>query len=296
MHTDTTPTTGACPACHRRDPEIGLVCEPCRVWLPAALRGINERYGQLPHVLVPGARPTEHVTGSTDPAAPLNLDAEDLLTRVVRDGGIPIDSTPDTITRVAVLTRVIAPWWQPIGRKRWRRYDVEELHRRYTDVPGGDQIGHLPTAQVLDSWVRSWIDARAYGEHRPTPTVPVLTAWLIDRLDWACDHYPAMDDFAASVRSTRGTLMAVLGEFDPPPVPCDGVECERCDKRLLVRATDGSGDVTCENPDCRKVYRPQEYADWTRRLAGHERSTRDPRQIAELLRRRDPLIDADTTS
>lgn len=288
---------GACPACRRRDPGYGLVCEPCRDWLPVALSTINTKYGDLPSVLVPGDNPDQKVTGSRDPAAPLNLDAEDLLTRVTRLGGIPVDVTRDTMTPattlelVKVLMARFEPsetdhsWWEMNIFERRPLVDSEGLP---VLQPARDQVGYLPVAQVLDAWARHWVIVRDMREHRPTPTVPTLTRWLADRLPWACDHYDAIGDFAASVRTIRGNLMAVLGEFDTPPQHCDGIPCNRCDRKELFFADDGSGDVICRNQNCLKVFRRPEFDAWKAHLDGYERSRRTPDQIRELLRRRTP--------
>ncbi|MEU8158025.1 hypothetical protein AB0B94_30600 [Micromonospora sp. NPDC048986] len=253
----------------------------------------------------------DKVAGSREPAAPLNLDAEDLLTRVVRNGGIPVDSTPDTMVPVTALTPVNVNA-DTFDVREWHEEDGDQvtLHREGQHVrrqlvlqqrqvvtgldgqpllrPANDQIGYLPVAQVLDGWVRDWIDARQMREHRPTPTVPHLIDWLGHRLDWACDNYEPIGDFTDSIRSVRGAEMAVLGEFDPPAPSCDGVECSRCDRRQLFRAQDGSGDIVCRNENCRKVYRQAEYEEWTRELANRERGRRTPEDIKELLRSRTP--------
>lgn len=44
---------GGCNACHKRDPEYGLVCEPCRRWLPIALASIPELTDRLADDLIP---------------------------------------------------------------------------------------------------------------------------------------------------------------------------------------------------------------------------------------------------
>lgn len=292
---------GDCPCCGRRDPQTGYVCVPCRDWLPTVLYGIDEKYGRLPDVLERGVGETQRVSGTPDPSAPLNIDAEDLLTRVVRLGGLPVDVTRDTMVPATELTLVTVKMttYEPAeGQHAW--WDVEAIRQRplVDDFgapilrPARDQTGYLPVAQVLDAWARDWVRERRRREHRPTPAVPNLVQWLGNRLDWACDDYPYVGDFAASMRHVRGNLMAVLGEFDPPPEHCDGVQCKRCDKKMLVRAQDGSEDVLCEYPDCRKVYRREEFDDWVNHLAGYERSRRTPEEIRGLLRRRTPQADA----
>lgn len=284
---------GSCPACARRDPESGLVCEPCRSWLPGALAGIEERFRELPSVLVPGSTAGERVSGSQEPPAPLNLDAEDLMTRVVRHGGQPVDSTPDTMVAATALRDVTvrqAEFDPATGTHRWWQWTLPQRQPLLTVDgqpllrPDGDQVGYLPVAQVLDAWARDWVGERAMREHRPVPTVAALVDWLTARLTWACDRYQAVGDFAGSLRQLRGWLMNVLGEFDPPPQVCDGVQCKRCDRRELFVVPDGSGDRECANESCRMIMRQEEFYDWVKHLAGYERSRRDPLEVVELLR------------
>lgn len=230
----------------------------------------------------------EPVTASSEPSTPLNLDAADLVGPVIRDGGRPIDVTGDNwVIKNDTQPREV---WHT-NRATGRQEKVTLLNRRRIAVPAGDQIGHIPVTQVLDQEVRAWIAAGAPGARwRPAPTVPTLAGWLAARLDWACDNYDDIDAFADALRDTRGKLMAALGEFDPPPQPCEGVECNRCDKRMLFRTNDGSGDVRCENPACRRVFRAEEYEDWIKHLAGFERSERSPEEIRQALKRRGPAV------
>jgi hypothetical protein len=269
------------------------VCEPCWAWLPTALAGVEDRYQQLPDYLAPSGQTGERVSGTTDPAAPLNLDVADLMTGVVRPGGVPVDGVHGAMepaTELVLARQRMATFDPAAGEHAW--WWVEAYERRpLVDADGwpvlrpvADQVGYVPVAQVLDSWAREWVEVRGMRERCPVPTVPVLVDWLTNRLDWACRRFDPIGVFAESVRTLRGQLMSVLGEFDPPPQPCDGVQCKRCDRRELFVVPDGSGDRACANPDCLKIFRQEEFHEWVRHLAGYERSRRDPKEIAELLR------------
>jgi hypothetical protein len=126
-----------------------------------------------------------------------------------------------------------------------------------------DQTGHPSVAAVLDGWVRDWRDVRNKGEGLPDPQVPVLARWLGDRLDWACDHHPAVDEFADELRQLRSALYGVLGLFDIPDYK-HGVRCRSCDALDLVQRS-GSEFVECNS--CGLLLSPSEYADWTGLLA-----------------------------
>jgi hypothetical protein len=65
-----------------------------------------------------------------------------------------------------------------------------------------DQVGPLSVATVLDAWVRDWVETREQREHLPPANVVNLVEWLFDRLDWACDEHPAVDEFASDLRDT----------------------------------------------------------------------------------------------
>lgn len=128
-----------------------------------------------------------------------------------------------------------------------------------------DQIGHLPAAAVLDAWVQEWRTHRGRGEGRPVPAVAVLCRWLRDRLDDACDSFPAMGDFADELHGLRRALFGQLGLFDVPEYK-DGVRCRSCDALDLWRNS-GSAYVECNS--CGLLLSPAEYADWIGLLAAH---------------------------
>lgn len=72
-----------------------------------------------------------------------------------------------------------------------------------------DQTGDLSVASILDGWVRDW-RSYLYRERLPRPTVDRQTRWLRDRLDWACDQHPAIDECADELRALRAKLAGVL--------------------------------------------------------------------------------------
>lgn len=105
---------------------------------------------------------------------------------------------------------------------------------QWSRVPDGDpdQIGYLSVATVLDSWVRDWAETR--GENLPRlrdgerSQVLILCSWLLDRLDWACQHHLALDEFAADVGKLASALYGNAGHGAARPklmdAPCP--ECE----------------------------------------------------------------------
>lgn len=138
----------------------------------------------------------------------------------------------------------------------------------------GDQIGYLSVATILNLWARDWCDVRGRGERHPPPVVVELVAWLGNRTEWACDHHGAVDEYAAELSTLARVLRHIVEPTDPRPQLCHGVPCRRCDLLSLYRSTDGTGDVECHNPECRTMYRAEDYHRWTALLAA---SARHPR-------------------
>lgn len=122
--------------------------------------------------------------------------------------------------------------------------------------PYGDQTGHNPLASSLDSWVADWRGLRGLGEGPPASTVPALAAWLGEpvRIEWACDHHPAVDEYAGEMSRLIAVMRAVLGLNDPRPVLCEGVACPRCERRTLYR-----GDEYVECAGCGRLFTEAEY-------------------------------------
>lgn len=129
--------------------------------------------------------------------------------------------------------------------------------------PHGDQTGMVSVAQVLDAWARDWTDTRSKGERLPLPTVAVLARWLSDRLDWACDEHPAVDEFAAELAETLAALRGVHGLTrlrHRLPAPCPD-----CDMRVLYR-DDGADYIECGS--CHRLWTEEEYGWLVRIVVG----------------------------
>lgn len=129
------------------------------------------------------------------------------------------------------------------------------------------QIGQLPVAAQLQAWVRDWCDLRDLGETYDGATVYAMCQWLSVRTSWACDHHPAVDEYATEMVDLRGTLLAMVGRVEqvdrPRPIP--DVPCPRCRHRTLVRRSDEWTE--CGWPDCTSVFSPEDYDRAMRALA-----------------------------
>lgn len=150
---------------------------------------------------------------------------------------------------------------------------TDAVPARFVEAAGGtchpitplDQVGDPPAAIQLDSWARDW---QTYiGEYLPPPTVPGLCRWLSARLPHMLRHHPAIVEFYDEIGDIHRRLRTEAGMTDPRPEPCYGVPCRRCDRLSLYRVADGTGDVECHTPDCRLVYRRDEYDRWVGMVA-----------------------------
>lgn len=217
--------------------ERAQVCQPCRIWLAETVADLAVLYPQLHDALRPGRGNNQRVTGSREAPLPLNVDVLDL-TGPARDHHASAEA------------------------RRWAE----------------DQIGHPAIAYCLDQWARDWISHDwCRSDHLPLPTVADLVAWLGKWVNEACDHHPAVDDFAREIRDVQAAMRAYIprvvqeGERPPRgrPEPLTA-QCRGCD---LVSLWWWPSDerVRCDN--CDVVMTEDEYADWARLvLAGLKRA------------------------
>lgn len=217
--------------------------------MAAQLWELSDLYSVARAALLPGSRGGQRVSGSRERGLPLAAGVADLLTPVVRLGGQAVDSTRDTmVPKVRVWTvseEIDLDSGERVIVTTWRR-ELVKVRGVPVMVAAGDQTGQRPVAVVLDSWVRDWVETRAMRETRPRPEVPELRAWLVNRLGWACDHHPAVDEFAAEVTCELYALRAVLNvsrrkiRLKEP--------CPSCGMVLtLVRDPGGGKIVECQN-------------------------------------------------
>lgn len=218
-----------CVICLRRPVERGLVCEPDRAWLERLPAQIAELYPDLAGALERGSAGGPKVSGSRERPIPLRLAPLDLSLphhRRLPDGSPRPDSVLDVY---------------------------------------GDQTGDIPVTTTLDLWVRDWAASREQWEQLPRPLVADLCAWLGLRTEWACDHHPAVDEYAAELRALLGRMRAALGLTEPGAELCSGVPCRRCDLMAVYLLPD-SPYRECANEECRLLYSEEEWDAWTAEL------------------------------
>jgi hypothetical protein len=304
--TDPAERTGNCRLCARRDYLRPHVCDPCRSRLRHRLSDLFELWTQLAYpegdlapdnrtvtvdsitrpadpvagvipaapVRAPSAQP--RVSGTRDKQLPIDVTRADLLAPVVRIGGIPVDKVttqaiPLMETVTVIENVVIEGVSHPIPIRR-RRPVLDSSGHPIVVIPD-DQVGRVSVAQMLDQWVRAWMDERYAGENRrPEPTVPALLFWLLDRLDWAYDHYTPIADFADEVHSTLTQLRTVLDCHEPRPILCAGVECGHCRRRNCLYIPVADPYVECAG--CGALYSLTEYGELVKEQ--HANLRRDP--------------------
>lgn len=260
--------TGNCVICQRRRYERANVCDPDRSWLPKVLTEIVELYALLPANLMPGQAQGQRVSGSREAPLPLRVDPLDLgmpaRAAAVHDAAVPVYEIVEVELLSYAPARPDADYEMRVIHGRWRRA-VRDDDGAPVMGPSNDQTGLIPVATILDGWVRDWVNIRDMRENLPNPTVVELARWMLNRMDWACDSHPAIDEVAAELKAVRHSLRAVAGTSEIRPEHLD-VPCRRCDLMDLHRLP-GEDRVECDS--CGDLLTEEEYLNWVRLLAAH---------------------------
>ncbi len=244
------------------------VCDGCRARLRGLLGEVRENYAGLS--LAKGSTSGSKVSGSRTPPLPLAVGALDLTMPAGRDRAVQSDLVPlyETVqVKVPVYERPIRP-----DVDEYRMVDeVRSQRRRRRDERGwlayglsGDQVGDASVVGILDSWARDWQTYR--WATLPEPTVPRLVDWLLDRLDWACDEHPAIDDFAWELAQ----VAAAIRPAGPRPDLKKGIPCRGCD-RVALYHWPGSDRIECGA--CPALLTFEEYDRWVSLNASKEHRT-----------------------
>lgn len=241
-----------------------MVCQGCRSRLRSLLSELLDAYTQVE--LVKGSGGGTKVSGSRTPPLPLSVGGLDLT--------MPAKGTvEDDLVKLYETVEVEVLVWRPARPDV--EYATDTVVMRQTRRarrngwlaygPSGDQVGEPSVASVLDSWARDW---QTYNwVTLPPASVSSLTQWLTERLEWACDHHPAIDDFADELRSITGATRAAAGLTRPTAEVKLGVPCRECEKLTLFRWP-GSDYVECGS--CTVLLTPDEYARWTQLISAPE--------------------------
>lgn len=184
------------------------------------------------HTFSRGMRPADPLT-ALGGVAPINSPTRHPRTSGSRERPIPINATALDLTGDARVPHLTGHAWPE------------------------DQIGYLSAGTVLDEWIRDTRARLLPDHHLPPATVNDMVAWLRERVDLICDQHPQVADFAEALRLLRGALRAAAGQTEPPPEPCDGVTCARCDQRALFHKPTDTYRAECGN--CGTLYTDDEY-------------------------------------
>lgn len=126
-----------------------------------------------------------------------------------------------------------------------RHQATERYARAYTSVEDEDPDEAWSAFQLLEFWSERW--RREHGaEYDTRPTISTEANFIRWALDWAWDHEPAWDDFAADVRRARVRLEDIVHagkRVELSRIVCP--ECESQPRLIVLRGTadDGSDDV-----------------------------------------------------
>jgi hypothetical protein len=142
-------------------------------------------------------------------------------------------------------------------------------------VPAGDQVGQVPIARWLDQTVQAWMGRGAPGRYLPEPTVELLVAWLLKRLEWAVVHYPDLAQFAIELRQARGALRVAVGEGEDQAEPILGVRCGNKPCSTMGSLVRTQGWIECT--ECGATYYGDKYDQL---LDNQAAETRPKRKVA----------------
>lgn len=254
-----------CPQLRQGEPRIyerANVCEGCRPTVRSLLVEAPELYGGLS--MERASKGGDRVSGSRTPPVPLDLDALDITlppnVGTVADDLVPLYDTVSVEVAVWVPARADDPY---IKVHEWRAQRIRRRDERGILAYGlsGDQVGEPSLPSVLETWARDW-QSHAWAT-LPEPTVPALSRWLETRVEWACDHHPAIDDFVGQLRDQVRILRRINGLSGPAFDTLD-IPCRRCDWLSLIPVAK-QDRVECMH--CGDLATGDEYDRWTGLLA-----------------------------
>jgi len=173
-----------------------------------------------------------------------------LVSQAVRHGGhhaMPGGAAMAALGNVANMEA----WENQQQATERHEHRVEGYLRAYTSVEDEDPDEAWSAFQLLEFWSEDWrrIHRAEYGRR---PTVATEANFIRYMLDWAWDHEPRWDDFAADVRSARLRLEDIL--FDGKRVERSRVECDTCQTRLIVLRCQGEDDDLWKCPGCKQRF------------------------------------------
>jgi hypothetical protein len=162
-----------CVVCGHREPEQGLVCEPDIDTIQTRLRDVLRQMHLLPLLLIPGQPDrAERVTAARAHAPlPARLDALSLIGPgcLAPTGDVlavhPMVRRWYTVQAVTVTTQVAGePRTTEHRIVDWHCELLVDEHGQVVMSAEDDQVGSIPPAEWLDSWVRRW--RTDLGHHR----------------------------------------------------------------------------------------------------------------------------------
>lgn len=158
------------------------VCESCRSRLDDMLAEIPTLVAQTTDKIQPEHSRGPMVSGSRELPSPVNLTA----------------------------LGVTSPAYERGPRARW----LLDFGANPDGDEHADQVGIGNPAAVLDQWVTDWMSCRDRRELGPPPDLGEIVLWLRNRLDWACDEHPAIDEVAQDLKLMLRALRGIVRDQD----------------------------------------------------------------------------------
>lgn len=147
---------------------------------------------------------------------------------------------------------------------------------------GGDQIGDINVAAILDSWVRDWCDTIGCTDPPKVPTVARLANWLQIWLAMASREHAAIDEYARDIRNLAAKMRRAINR-DLTPVRYEA-PCPYCQTKTLQREAGGDW-IECGGRDgCGRLWGEDEYGLLARAAIPDDEllSTVEAAQIADV--------------
>lgn len=267
-----------CVICAERPPEErSLACARCAGRLAGALRQIPVLVDELRTLAAevdthlpalrfpPGHDRAGQLVPHRDPLSDLPAGPLSGAVRGARVSGSPEARLPIRIDPTDLLARPRNGSLAVAARSPWP----------------DDQVGHLAVASVLDFWARDWADL--LGEGLPVPEVGRLCGWLSDRLDWALEDHPALDEFAGDVSRLLGALYGLAGLGLAAPKLMEA-PCPSCGLLALTQPFP-EAYIECA---CGRCLTPDEYEEYVMDMR-HEVTAQDVLTVLNGLER--PKLD-----
>lgn len=218
-----------------------------RIWPP------TERLTPRPATPAPAEEPTD------DPRVKVSRDLRAIghMAAMLDDRALDLADDPnlpggDAMVNLGPVASLEAWAWQVDTDERQAVLPAALRHAAYTSAADEDPDEAWPAYQTLRYWSEAWRLAHGQPDIE-APTIATETRFLGRLTDWAWDHEPHFEDYAADVHAARVKLENVVR--DGIRETRSRVLCDRCatPKRLIVVYGKRGQPDTWKAPCCKAI-------------------------------------------